>query len=125
MKSINLYFLYLGAHYKQIVRWMNPQPKNFKCKDCKFSCLCLFILKKSSRSIFTCSKYFIEHFDFELQDLILRQNPNVNPRCIRIRGYTTKAREYIFHFTHKGLTPYFKLASFESYHDGIFKSNKQ
>jgi site-specific DNA-methyltransferase (adenine-specific) len=63
----------------------------------------------------------IEQFDFELQDLILWQKPNVIPRYIRTRGYTTKAREYIFYFTHKGVSPYFKLAPFESYHDGVYK----
>lgn len=32
-----------------------------------------------------------------------------------------KARKYIFYFANKGITPYFKLAPFNSYHDGVNK----
>lgn len=63
----------------------------------------------------------IEEYDFELQDLLIWQKPNVLPNYIRSRGYTTKGREYIFYITHKGKKPYFKLSPFEKYHDGIYK----
>lgn len=63
----------------------------------------------------------VEQFDFELQDLLIWQKPNVIPTYIRTRGYTTKGREYIFYFTHKGKKPYFKLSPFEKYHDGVYK----
>ena len=63
----------------------------------------------------------IEKYDFELQDLLIWQKPNVLPNYIRSRGYTTKGREYIFYITHKGKKPYFKLSPFEKYHDGIYK----
>lgn len=63
----------------------------------------------------------VEQFDFELQDLLIWQKPNVIPTYIRTRGYTTKGREYIFYLTHKGKKPYFKLSPFEKYHDGVYK----
>lgn len=63
----------------------------------------------------------IEQFDFELQDLLLWQKPNIVPNYIRSRGYTTKSREYIFYLTHKGRKPYFELSPFEKYHDGVYK----
>lgn len=63
----------------------------------------------------------IEEYDFELQDLLIWQKPNVLPNYIRSRGYTTKGREYIFYLTHKGKKPYFKLSPFDKYHDGVFK----
>lgn len=62
-----------------------------------------------------------EQFDFELQDLLIWQKPNVIPSYIRTRGYTTKGREYIFYLTHKGKKPYFKLSPFDKYHDGVYK----
>lgn len=63
----------------------------------------------------------IEQFDFELQDLLLWQKPNIVPSYIRSQGYTTKGREYIFYLTHRGKKPYFQLSPFEKYHDGVYK----
>ncbi|MHC5268847.1 DNA-methyltransferase [Enterococcus sp. LJL98] len=63
----------------------------------------------------------IEQFDFELQDLLIWQKPNIIPTYLRKKGYTTKGREYIFYITNKNASPYFKLPSFEKYHDGIYK----
>lgn len=63
----------------------------------------------------------IEQFDLELQDLIIWQKPNIIPTYLRTKGYTTKAREYIFYITHKNAKPFFKLSPFEKYHDGIYK----
>lgn len=63
----------------------------------------------------------IEQFDFELQDLLIWQKPNIVPTYLRKKGYTTKAREYIFYITHNKAKPYFKLSPFEKYHDGVYK----
>lgn len=63
----------------------------------------------------------IDTYNFELQDLLIWQKPNVTPSSIRTKGYTTKSREYIFYITNKGAKPFFNLSPFEAYHDGIYK----
>lgn len=78
------------------------------------------LLFNPPQNLITISK-LIEEFDFELQDLLLWQKPNIIPNYMRSKGYTTKGREYIFYLTNKGKKPYFVLSSFEKYHDGIYK----